>query len=299
MALRRNSWFILVGGAIILLIVTMLPVTGWSQDDYLAEYIGTDADSVGSDACLMCHSDMTPTSLFTHATIIDNDPGNPDFGYGCEGCHGPGGSHMGDVAGILYPPSMSVDEVTDLCTKCHGNVRSFALNTWYLSEHYGNDLSCISCHGGHSDYDAFLVTEVSLDLCNSCHSEKRAEFNMRSHHPVDEGQLECLSCHNPHSGEFEYQLVADGDELCFECHADKQGPFIYDHPVSQANGGDGCTTCHFVHGSNTDNLLRFPNRLCLQCHTDRGPDTHDPGSCWTAGCHSEIHGTNGHPLFLY
>ena len=265
---------------------------------YYQTYTGANADRWGSDLCLMCHPDYAPTSLFTHAALIDNDSHNSDYGYGCEGCHGPGGKHMGVTAGILMPVKLTSEESTELCSKCHSNLRSYDLQGWYQSEHLLSGLSCIDCHGGHSDNENFLVSDRD-DFCNTCHADLRALFNMRSHHPVNEGLMECTDCHNMHSGEHENQLNIDRDELCFTCHPDKQGPFIYDHDVSMASGADGCMSCHLVHGSNTDSLLRQPQQVCNQCHTDQTPGRHFPGNCWTSGCHTEIHGSNAHPLFFY
>jgi DmsE family decaheme c-type cytochrome len=262
-------------------------------------YTGYDAEYIGSETCIMCHSDKVPGSLLTHVALIDYNPDYEQYGYSCEGCHGPGSAHMGDPAGILNPPNLPEEIITEICSKCHENLRSFNLDNWTTSEHSFANLTCLDCHGGHSDNEWFLTTNDRLELCYTCHSEKRAEFSLRSHHPVDEGHLSCDSCHNVHSGAYDNQLIMDGDELCYSCHTDKQGPFIYDHPISMASGGEGCLTCHFAHGSNTDNLLRLPNsRLCIQCHTDRDPATHFAGTCWSSGCHTEIHGSNSDPLFL-
>jgi DmsE family decaheme c-type cytochrome len=271
-----------------------------AQDNYMSGYLGTDAEQVGSDTCIMCHSDRTPGSMLSHVTLLDGNPDGEWYGFGCEGCHGPGGNHMGNPAGIINPPSLSSDGLTDLCSKCHSDLRTYNKEEWFLSGHYSSDVTCLGCHSGHSENDNFLVNETELDLCYTCHSEKRAEFSMRSHHPVEEGQLACSSCHNPHSGTYENQLVAEGDELCFGCHADKEGPFVYGHDVSMASGGDGCLTCHLSHGGNFDKMLRIPsNQLCLECHTEMGPENHFPETCWTSGCHSEIHGSNSHPLYFF
>jgi len=295
---RRMSWLVLLLSVAVVMAMTMDSAVRSSEDEYMAGYTGADAELSGSDMCAMCHSDMVPTTLLAHAALIDTNTSNPDYGYGCEGCHGPGGNHMGDAAGILYPPMMTAEGVTELCTKCHSSLRSFDAGGWMLSEHYFADMSCLACHSGHSEFNYFLVQDSKLEICYSCHAEKYAEFNMRSHHPVEEGQLGCESCHNVHSGMYEGQLNNDGDMLCFECHTDKQGPFIYNHDVSMASGNDGCLTCHYVHGSNADNLLMLPHRVCQECHTDQRPADHFPGTCWSTNCHVDIHGSNTHPLFF-
>jgi DmsE family decaheme c-type cytochrome len=295
----------------LLILITSLLAAGiaWSQEEteppaaeqppYMDQYIGADAEMIGVEQCLMCHPGRLPASPFAHIAYIELDPSNPNAGFACEACHGPGGNHMGNPAGIINPKKLDIDQVTDLCSKCHSDLRSFSKDDWYASEHYYADISCLDCHGGHSENEFFLVNEDQLELCYTCHAEKRAEFGMRSHHPVEEGQLGCFDCHNVHSGTYDWELNADGDELCYGCHADKEGPFVYDHDVSRASGGDGCMTCHFAHGANSDNLLRYPHRVCLECHTDITPANHFSGTCWSTGCHVEIHGSNSHPLFFY
>jgi DmsE family decaheme c-type cytochrome len=283
---------------VLFLFITYGAAVRSTEDDYLEGYTGADAELVGSESCLMCHSDYTPDNMFTHVSLIDGNPDNADYGYGCEGCHGPGGNHMGDVSGIINPPMLSNDDLTELCSKCHDDLRTYSEEDWFLGEHYLSDTTCLACHSGHSSNDDFLIDESVEELCYTCHSQARAEFSLRSHHPVDEEQMGCVSCHNPHSGRYEYLLVEEGDDLCFTCHADKEGPFVYDHPVSTAAGGDGCRTCHLVHGSNTDSLLRLPHRLCEQCHTEQTPENHFAGTCWSSGCHVDIHGSNSHPLFF-
>jgi DmsE family decaheme c-type cytochrome len=288
-----------VGITFLVLFNIMAGAVWSSEDEYMDSYIGADADKVGSETCLMCHSNQNPGNLFTHVALLDNDPGNENYGFSCEGCHGPGGKHMGVPQGIINPAKLSVDGITDLCTKCHTTLMSYDKEKWFLSEHYNSDLGCLECHGGHSENDAFLQYDDVQEQCYSCHAEKRAQFSMRSRHPVSEQQMGCVNCHNPHSGEFDNQLVMEQNDLCYSCHTDKQGPFIFDHNLSMSAGGDGCLTCHEVHGSNNDNLLRLPGRrLCLQCHTDRTPDVHFNATCWTAGCHTNIHGSNAHALFL-
>lgn len=282
---------------LIILLLQSIEVKSFEPGD-IEGYTGYDAEYTGSANCIMCHGDRVPESLLNHVAVIDNNPDNDEYGYACESCHGPGGNHMGNAAGILNPAILSDDIVTEICLRCHADLDQVNLDDWMASEHYFAEVGCVECHSVHSDNEWYLATSDRLELCYTCHAEKRAEFNMRSHHPVDEGQVGCDSCHNVHSGRYDTQLINEGDELCFTCHVDKQGPFIYDHPVSMASGGDGCMTCHFAHGSNSDELLRLPHRLCLQCHTDRGPDMHFAGTCWSAGCHVELHGSNIDPLFL-
>jgi predicted CXXCH cytochrome family protein len=77
---------------------------------------------------------------------------------------------------------------------------------------------------------------------------------------------------------------------------------VFEHEVMR----EGCTTCHSPHGSVNDKMLKARNTsLCYQCHFQpqnssvsimHGGVDHSinvvRGTCWTAGCHEAIHGSN-------
>lgn len=295
-------------GVIFILIIISVLMIGqivWSEDDktseqktYFERYTGADAEKLGSETCLVCHDDKFPMKVQNHINLIDRDPDNSEFGFGCETCHGPGGMHNGDIDGILVPEKLTSKESADLCSKCHVKLGSYRKNAWLSSDHFYSDLDCFSCHQGHSTNRSFLIEKTITDTCIKCHLRQKLEFNQRSHHPVNDGLLSCSSCHNAMSGQFEHQLVNEGDELCFKCHADKQGPFIFDMGIGTDVGGDGCRSCHIPHGSSTDSLLKYPRRLCLDCHSEMTDNAHFPGTCWQDGCHAEVMGSNSDPLFF-
>jgi len=101
------------------------------------------------------------------------------------------------------------------------------------------------------------------------------------------------------------------NESCAECHREQTRPFVFDHPALR----EGCTTCHNPNGSINPKLLTIrDSNLCLRCHAQvqgqgRGAGFHIGnvdhsnylryGSCWTAGCHASIHGSNTQPYFFY
>lgn len=90
----------------------------------------------------------------------------------------------------------------------------------------------------------------------------------------------------------------DANEACFKCHKEQQGPFVWEHEATR----DGCSSCHKVHGSVNDKMLiARDSNLCLRCHTQTnfqtiGKSNHNGrlnhASCFTAGCHTAVHGSN-------
>ena len=116
--------------------------------------------------------------------------------------------------------------------------------------------------------------------------------------------MSCSDCHNAHGEEVKpwSATTIDGvNEACFKCHKDKRGPFVFQHEALR----EGCTVCHKVHGSIHDKMLIARDvNLCLRCHMQAmvgvdpmvGKHAHDGdwarGSCWSAGCHTAVHGSN-------
>src|SRR5205807_1236218 len=118
------------------------------------------------------------------------------------------------------------------------------------------------------------------DLCYTCHSNIRAQFEMPVKHRVNEGFMQCSDCHNPH-GTFaptwrvgqRPRMVEQGpgnnEVACVRCHSDKRGPFVFEHPPVRV---ENCETCHRPHGSTNTRLLTRPIvfAVCLECHNGAG-----------------------------
>jgi predicted CXXCH cytochrome family protein len=163
---------------------------------------------------------------------------------------------------------------------------------------------CESCHGPGSLHvdgggDKSKILKGDWRQCFACHLDKRSQFSLRYHHPVEEGRMSCSDCHDPHEGQKPVMRVEEANERCFRCHPDKQGPYTYPH---EAVTQDGCTACHTPHGSSLDKMLIANiQNLCLRCHFEGanhpaiGGFSHGGGDYILRGCqncHSGIHGSN-------
>jgi predicted CXXCH cytochrome family protein len=264
---KRDKLLWAIGGTAALTVILLSCSTFESNRAILAPPNIPGAEFVGSDACEACHEPITRnfrTSI--HARL--KAPGDNAKEMGCESCHGPGSLHVaagGDKSKIINP-------------------------------------------------------RRSADACFQCHLEVRAKFEMPHHHPVLEGKMSCADCHNPHIGRAIKgggtslpQSVKGGgtlllgqNETCFQCHTAQAGPFVFQHEALR----EGCVSCHSPHGSVNARLLNERNAtLCLKCHFQEqktggriyiGDSDHTnrlpQGTCWSAGCHEAIHGSqvNGH-----
>jgi DmsE family decaheme c-type cytochrome len=132
-----------------------------------------------------------------------------------------------------------------------------------------------------------------------------AEFNLPQHHPVIEKRMNCVQCHDPHGGDIMKPrgglAMARLNESCAQCHREQARLFVFEHAAMR----EGCTTCHNPHGSiNAKLLLERDANLCLKCHSEIqapgqiviGKQDHSLylpfGTCYSAGCHTAVHGSN-------
>lgn len=278
----------------------------------------------GSTACRACHPDVWlnfyKNPHFKTLALHKSPPEST----GCESCHGPGLAHIaahGDKSKIVAFSSLAPARVLDRCLSCHGETLPRA--NIRRSVHTANDVVCTNCHSIHkAATPRFLLARTQAQLCYGCHTDVRAQFDMPSHHRVNEGVVQCSDCHNPH-GAFDptwrmasrpsmmNQALAN-EEACIGCHPETRGPFAFEHPPVRV---EGCEVCHFPHGSPNSRLLRRPVvfTLCLECHngasgfgrTGAGvpqtPITHNlanPRFQNCTSCHVRIHGSNADAFFL-
>jgi predicted CXXCH cytochrome family protein len=234
---------------------------------------------------------------------------------------------------VLAPPEIpgAVFVGDKVCSDCHSNITRIFASSAHGRIHFEGanvpgETGCESCHGPGSKHVAaggghgkFIVNPGREPAaCFQCHLDVQAQFRMPQHHPVPEGRMGCAQCHDPHGGDI-YKTagglaMARRNETCAQCHREQTRPFVFEHEALR----EGCTVCHNPHGTTSRKLLveADPN-LCLKCHAQNqalppavasgeiyiGKVNHTAflrlGTCWSAGCHTAVHGSNMHPRMMY
>jgi len=214
------------------------------------------------------------------------------------------------------------------CQDCHPRITRAFPQSAHARLHPpgagGRDHACESCHGpaeahvasGGAGPDRHIVNPGrDPQACYQCHLEVSAEFHLPRHHPVTEEKMTCAACHDPHGLDIAKPaggaMMARRNETCAGCHREQTRPFVFEHAAMR----EGCVSCHSPHGSINAKLLTVrDSNLCLRCHAQvPGPGAaggfyigrvdHSGllryGTCWTAGCHAAIHGSNTQPYYFY
>ncbi|MGD9589535.1 MAG: DmsE family decaheme c-type cytochrome [Pyrinomonadaceae bacterium] len=288
---------------------------------------------VGSDTCAACHDDQFKKVAGTKHGKLHTLSSWKGKVVGCESCHGPGKDHVessGDVSKIISFKRLDSKAASESCLSCHAGKE--AHNNFRRGDHWRNNVGCTECHSAHGpDLPKFelgsttrvgdssaqkpgqvekaMLRASDPQLCISCHSEVKAQFNKPFRHRVMEGTMNCSDCHNPHGG-FESKqtkLSVGADAACVKCHTNKQGPFVFEHGPLKL---EGCTACHTPHGSANPKMLkrRQVRQLCLECHTGITeelapgvPSFHNQAQVryqQCTVCHTAIHGSNSSSVFF-
>jgi predicted CXXCH cytochrome family protein len=227
--------------------------------------------------------------------------------------------------GPMAPPPLEIPGATFVgdaaCYDCHTNIcRQFAGSPHGRIDRAGLKMAgasgCESCHGPGSRHiaaggDPRFIINPGKDpaACFRCHVEVQAEFQLPVHHPVLEGRMSCGQCHDPHGRDILRPAgglaMARPNQTCAQCHRAQTRPFVFEHPALR----EGCTVCHTPHGSvNRKLLVEADPNLCLKCHAQEqgisvGPGevfigkvphamSLSQGTCWSAGCHTAVHGSD-------
>lgn len=277
-----------------------------------------DEDFAGSTFCAECHEKKFNEFNQSAHSMFMTDSSLPANKRGCEGCHGPGKIHQAEEnAEVIGFRGMDAKEASAACLRCHE--KTLTPSHWKRTEHARADVSCVSCHQIHPDSNpalpgknkakdprsALFTAKVDkhamlradeATLCGSCHPTEIGEFRNLNHHPVPEGSMVCSDCHSPHPTKVAKAKAGGTRNDCVSCHTELAGPFVYEHDPVAGNSSSGCVECHRPHGSNNTNMLRANSRgLCGQCHTEKLGSHYPNQSCWTAGCHVSLHGSNSDP----
>jgi predicted CXXCH cytochrome family protein len=283
----------------------------------------TSEDYIGSEACKDCHaSTLESWPHSAHAVYMEN-PKLPVGKRGCEGCHGPGKFHLREENDVVIAfPKLTASQAASVCLRCHTDTMTPSL--YHKTAHGRAEVSCMACHqihpGSYAEGDvkegrsldrlhskAFpaavpgkpLMRGDEATYCGQCHRSEVAQFRNNFHHPIPEGRMVCSDCHEVHPTKNEAKKTGIDKGSCTSCHADKAGPFVYEHSMVVPGGKETCGECHRPHGSSNPALLNsFSRGLCAQCHTDKAVN-HRPGrTCWSAGCHGAVHGSNSDPRLI-
>jgi DmsE family decaheme c-type cytochrome len=244
---------------------------------------------VGMDTCATCHEDVVTAFKRTPHVAAANT---------CEACHGSGKAHVdegGDKSKIRSFKTLSAVQSSAVCQECHNKAGQ---KHWSGSTHDSRNVACVACHNPHpkGQVTKALLVKPQIELCTTCHLQKRAQLMRSGHMPLREGKLQCTSCHNPHGTPNDKMLLQTSvNQNCYTCHAEKRGPFLWEHAPVREN----CLNCHDAHGSISDKLLKVKMPLlCQQCHqTASHPGPAYPGVSRYAfnqgclACHPAIHGS--------
>jgi len=217
--------------------------------------------------CVDCHSDLIESSV-VHSPASES----------CANCHQVDmKEHTENKARGLN----LVQEVPDLCFKCHDDLKKEVESTKNVHQALNIENRCTNCHSPHSSDEKKLLVTEQQKLCLSCHnkdvtSDGKKAINMKRllteskviHPPVKSGK--CTTCHQPHASSENYLLISafpsgqyakpsyENFAICWECH--DSDLLEVEKTTSATNFRDGDRNLHFVH------MNGEKGRSCIMCH---------------------------------
>lgn len=267
---------------------------------------------VGSDKCAQCHPDVTKSWALTghRRTLFNADPARK----GCEGCHGPGGTHAdsGDPTKIVHPGKLKSQQTADICLKCHNQEH---VTLWRTSLHARAKLSCTSCHDSHNVDPRTLSRDIEngkLQLEGLTRAIRQAELQraglQEGSAAKDEAETKVAELKAKRDQlqdtlkgqETAYRRVAE-PYVCYNCHKTQQiqSKMASHHPIPE--GKMNCSDCHNPHGGLYGMLKEdTESETCFRCHAEKeGPFVfnHPPVVENCAICHNP-HGSAQNNLLL-
>jgi DmsE family decaheme c-type cytochrome len=206
--------------------------------------------------CMNCHSSsrhLDRWNVSTHRKVEVT----------CVNCHGMHGTQTASNNRNLKNASFAAAPYTTtsrqlaykVCVTCHTDIRAEILKPSHHPIIEGK-VACHDCHDPHGTLTAASIrAESNVDLCLSCHADKRGPW-IHEHPPVVEN---CATCHTPHGSAHNRLLAQKPPALCADCHPGGHTHGIYDGRGTLPNTppsnirfeGSGCVGCHRqIHGSN-------------------------------------------------
>jgi predicted CXXCH cytochrome family protein len=233
-------------------------------------------------------------------------------------------SCMGVDRTVVAPPQIAGATFvgTKECTQCHeeqtGHFATATHAKLAIADAKVGNTGCEACHGPGSIHvkagggrGTIVNPKKSPEACFQCHLDKRSQFSLPNTHQVMNGKMSCGDCHDPHEGSVVKGAGASleaGNETCTKCHTSQGETYIFKHNAMK----EGCTACHNPHGSvNQKMLVARDANLCLRCHLEvstagtlfAGGEDHrsrlTSTTCWGAGCHEAVHGSNINKALRY